>query len=176
MLAPRRQEDRDREAERHHDPDGVDVRQVEGLLYGAGDDVEDRRHRGADHAVHGGLLHREVHREEAIAHDRGAEHQREHHVRGNAHRIDLIGGGQPLGHDEPRVVDERAGKTDEDTEHDQRSAVAAERRVDAPVGLHQVAQAIDHEEEEREDPRHVQRARGGRPAPVRPHDALHEQR
>ena len=176
MLAPRRQQDRDDEAQRHHEPDGVDVGEVEGALDRSGDGVEHGGDHGAHHAVHGRLLHREVHREEAVTDDRGAEHQREDHVGGDAHRVDLLGGRDVLGGDEAREVDETAGQADERAEHDERAAVAPERRVDAPVGLHEVAQPVDHEEVEDDDEGQVQRPRGRRPAPVGPDHALHEER
>src|SRR5687767_299307 len=175
-LTPGRQQDGDQEAERNDQPDGVDVAQAEILLDDVGDHVQHARDGRADDAVHGRLLDGEVDREEAVPHDRRAQHEGEDHVGRNADRVQLVRHRDVLGEDEAGEVDDTAGQAHQGAHQDERAAVPAEARVDALVGVDHEPDAVNQVEVQEQEEWDVERPGGRRPAPVRPHHALHEER
>ena len=170
------QQQRDDGADRHDDPERAGFLEVEVVLGHRHRHAEQDRDDGADQRVHRGLLHRHRHREEAVADDRGAEHQREDHVGRDAHRVHEVGGRDEAGQDEAGEVHHAAGQAHQGAEQDERAAVAAEAGVEAPVGPHHLDEAVDHEAVEEQEVRQVERTGGRRPAPIGALDPRHEQR
>src|SRR5713101_8445710 len=104
------------------------------------------QHRG-EHApqqeVDRALLHHHVHVEEAVADDRRPEHQREDHIRGDAHRVHEV-----RRRHEPGEDDDAADQADQGSQQDQGRAVAPEAGVDVLVDPDQMREPVDEEEVE----------------------------
>ena len=126
--------------------------------------------------VDGALLHGHVDVEEPVADDRRPEHEREHHVGRNAHRVDEVRRRHEPGEDEPGEVDDAADQAHQGAQQDQGRAVPPEAGIDVLVDPDQVREPVDEEEVEVEEERRVQETRRRRPSPVRRLHAVHEQR